>query len=119
MYFSWYSIFITAVLLYLLVNSNQSTAILPGIDEYATWIDATFNTQTGIPITFKIGQLGFIILHSIISVLWEVKFVNEILPNLLRNNYFAKFGWRREKDVIHHAFEAHVPLIPKRNIEEV
>lgn len=117
-YFSWYALIIFTCLTYIILIPNSSHAILPGRNEYATYIDFLFNTQANIPFSFRIGQYALILFHLSLSVIWEVKVVNELIPKYLDVNlkYFM-LDWRRDRAAgVRNTAELEAQLLIKKTV---
>lgn len=98
-YFTIYFGALVVFLLFLILHTNNSQAVLPGPEEYPTWLDKVFNIQTNIPLAFRLYQTGLVILHAGLSFLWESKIVNEFLPKYLSySNYYLKRDQKRDQE---------------------
>jgi hypothetical protein len=50
---------------------NNSTAVLPGENEYDSFLSWIFLVTPGVPFSFRFAQFGLTITHLIISIGWE------------------------------------------------
>nr|KAJ3419765.1 hypothetical protein HK105_006533 [Polyrhizophydium stewartii] len=76
-FFTAYLGAITAVLLaLLLLVVNESSARMPGPEEYADAVSWLFSIQPGVPPLFRLAQAGLLLAYTACAVLWETRVVD-------------------------------------------
>lgn len=94
--FTSYLIFLFVLMSVILLHTNSSTAVLPGPDEYATWLDWLF-LNTNIPTDFRIGQFFLMLFHLLLALIYETKVVNWIANGVAVNWKVFLRDWQRER----------------------
>ena len=85
----------------MLLTTNNSTAKLPGPDEYATLFDLIIQNMPIIPFEFRIVQFILILVYMTLSILWEVFVVNGVVKKYAKIASWKQFtrDWQRDRAV--------------------
>ncbi|KAJ3367303.1 hypothetical protein HDU91_001541 [Kappamyces sp. JEL0680] len=85
-YFTYYVAFVFSLLaLQMLFLTNASTAVLPGPQEYDSWLSLLFTVQPGIPFEFRLLQLVFTAIHAGLALGWEWYWDKVLYKHVLAN----------------------------------